>query len=107
MGFMTNFRMYLFAGVAAAALTFGPGALPSLAASNQQHARITMVQARSIALKAMPGGKIVDAELEKEQGGSGLRYSFDVKVKGKTYEVGVDAMTGKILEKSAQGAKPD
>jgi uncharacterized membrane protein YkoI len=63
--------------------------------------KITLAQARGIALKARPG-RIVDQELEKEGGGSGLRYSFDVVSHGKTIEVGVDAMTGKVLENGAE-----
>lgn len=70
-------------------------------------ARISMARARTIALEAMPGGKIVGEELEPERGGSGLRYSFDVKYKGLTYEVGIDAATGKVLEKAAEGTNPD
>jgi uncharacterized membrane protein YkoI len=69
-------------------------------------AKVTLGQARAIALKARPGD-ITDQELEKEKGGSGLRYSFDIK-KGKvTYEVGVDAKSGKILENAAEGPHPD
>ncbi len=60
-------------------------------------AKITMAQARSIAVKAFPG-KIVKSELEKEKGGSGLRYSFDIRHGNTTHEVGVDAQTGKVLE---------
>ena len=56
-------------------------------------AKITIAQARTIALKARPG-QITDQELENEGGGSGLRYSFDIKSGGKTHEVGVDAKTG-------------
>ena len=41
-------------------------------------AKITIEQARAIALKAHPG-QITDEELERERGGSGLRYSFDIK----------------------------
>ena len=48
-----------------------------------------------------------DEELEKEKGGSGLRYSFDVKSGNATYEVGVDAVTGKVLENSKEGRHPD
>ena len=69
-------------------------------------AKVTMAQARAIALRAHPG-QISDAELEKEAGGSGLRYSFDIKRGGKTFEVGVDARTGKILENQAEGKNPD
>jgi len=35
-------------------------------------------KARAIVLKA-PTGKITDEELENENGGSGLRYSFAIK----------------------------
>ena len=45
------------------------------------NAKVTIDQARSIALKAHPG-TITDEELEKEKGGSGLRYSFDIKSGG-------------------------
>ncbi|MEO6967298.1 MAG: PepSY domain-containing protein [Rhodanobacteraceae bacterium] len=69
-------------------------------------AQITMSQARTIALKTQPG-KIISGELEKEGGGSGLRYSFDV-VQGKvTHEVGVDAKNGKVLENSVEGPNAD
>lgn len=69
-------------------------------------ATVTMVAARASALKARPG-KITDAELEKERGGSGLRYSFDITSNGKPYEVGIDAKTGKVLENKVEGKKPD
>jgi uncharacterized membrane protein YkoI len=69
-------------------------------------AKVTLAQARAKALAARPGA-ITDQELEKEHGGSGLRYSFDVAVAGATYEVGVDAVSGKILENAREGAHPD
>jgi uncharacterized membrane protein YkoI len=69
-------------------------------------AKISMEQARVIALKAHPG-KITDEELEQEKGGSGLRYSFDIQ-KGKvTQEVGVDAKTSKVLENDPEGPNAD
>lgn len=67
------------------------------------HARISLAQARATALKARPG-TIVDQELEREAGGSGFRYSFDVKAAGGTFEVGVDAATGRILENGSESA---
>ena len=67
------------------------------------HARINLDQARTIALKARPG-RIVDQELEREAGGSGFRYSFDVKAAARTYEVGVDAVTGAVLENGGESA---
>jgi uncharacterized membrane protein YkoI len=69
-------------------------------------AKVSIDKARAIALKARRG-TITDQELEKEGGGSGLRYSFDVKQGKTTYEVGVDAKTGKVLENKAEGPNPD
>jgi uncharacterized membrane protein YkoI len=69
-------------------------------------AKITLARARAIALKARPGD-ITDQELEKERGGSGLRYSFDIKSGGKVHEVGVDAKSGRVLENKAEGPNPD
>jgi len=70
------------------------------------HAKVTMAAAKAIAMKARPG-VFTDAELEKEGGGSGLRYSFDIKSAGKTFEVGVDAKTGRVLENKVEGKNPD
>jgi uncharacterized membrane protein YkoI len=64
-------------------------------------AKITLTEARAIALKAFPGS-ITSEELEKEKGGSGLRYSFDIKNGSRLHEVGVDAKTGRVLENSVE-----
>lgn len=69
-------------------------------------AKVSLANARATALKAR-AGKITDEELEKEKGGSGLRYSFDIASGGKTFEVGIDAKTGKVLENAAEGKNPD
>lgn len=71
-----------------------------------KEAKINIEQARAIALKAHPG-KITDEELEREKGGSGLRYSFDIRNGKVTQEVGVDAKTGKLLENAPEGPNPD
>ena len=71
-----------------------------------KEAKVSMARATAIALEARPG-KVTDRELERESGGSGLRYSFDVKNGSVTYEVGVDAKTGKVLENSVEGPNPD
>ena len=96
-----------------AALTFVPlllaccpGAMAYTGQNLSKNAKLSMEQATRIALKARPG-KITDRELEEENGGSGLRYSFDVSSKGAAYEVGVDAQTGAVLENGAEGAHPD
>lgn len=83
--------------------------LPAFAYTGEsmaKEAKITLHDATAIALKARPG-TITDTELERESGGSGLRYSFDVKVAAITYEVGIDANTGKVLENSPEGKNPD
>jgi uncharacterized membrane protein YkoI len=98
-------------GVAAlAALVVGSNALADAAHLTGDKylplAKISLDQARTIALKACPGA-ITDQELEKEKGGSGLRYSFDIKTAAGVREVGVDAVTGIVLENSREGPHPD
>jgi len=69
-------------------------------------AKFSLEQARDIALKAHPG-KITDEELEQEKGGSGLRYSFDIRNGKVTQEVGVDARNGNLLENAPEGPNAD
>jgi uncharacterized membrane protein YkoI len=69
-------------------------------------AKVSIDRARAIALQTR-AGTITDEELEREKGGSGLRYSFDIKSGGAVYEVGVDAQTGKVLENKKEGPHPD
>lgn len=89
----------LLAGAAVSAQAAAPSKLTA-------QAKVSMSHARQIALKAYPG-KIVKEELEKESGGSGLRYSFDIKSAKATHEIGVDAKTGKVLENSVEGDDND
>ncbi len=100
----------LAGAVALAVLLAGGGALAApqhFTGDKYLHlAKISLDEARAIALKARPG-TITDQELEKEKGGSGLRYSFDIKAADGLHEVGVDAVTGKVLENSKEGAHPD
>ncbi len=84
-------------------------AWPAMAYTGQKlekDAKVSIAEARAIALKAH-AGKITDEELEREEGGSGLRYSFDIKSGSGTQEVGVDAMTGQVLENAKEGKNPD
>ncbi|MGH8455643.1 MAG: PepSY domain-containing protein [Stenotrophobium sp.] len=69
-------------------------------------AQVNLTDARAAALKTYPG-KIADEELEKEKGGSGLRYSFAIRNGKVAHEVGVDAKTGAILENSVEGTNAD
>ncbi|HEV2228745.1 MAG TPA: PepSY domain-containing protein [Steroidobacteraceae bacterium] len=92
--------------LAASAIAFCTVAVAYTGEELAKDAKIDIQTARDIALKARPG-KITDEELEKEKGGSGLRYSFDIKVGSRTYEVGVDAVTGRLLENKREGKHPD
>lgn len=67
----------------------------ALAAKPAPAAKLTMAQARAIALKLAPG-RIADGEYEKE--GGGWRYSFDIRQGKRIHEIGVDANTGRIVE---------
>jgi uncharacterized membrane protein YkoI len=69
-------------------------------------ARVSLAAARAIALAARPG-VITAQELEREKGGSGLRYSFDLRSAGLTYEVGVDAKSGQVLENGREAPHAD
>ncbi|MCB5944367.1 PepSY domain-containing protein [Acidocella sp. KAb 2-4] len=101
---------FLYPARTLGALTILAGlAAPALAYTGQDlagGAKITIDAARSIALKAQPGN-VADEELEKESGGSGLRYSFDIKSGADTHEVGIDAVTGAVLENSVEGPNAD
>ena len=70
-------------------------AIPAGAAKNAPKPKLSMDQARTIALKLAPG-KIRKSEYENEDGI--WRYSFDIAQGKRIHEIGVDAMTGKIVE---------
>ena len=97
-------RLALIAVLLAAPAAFAASAF--VGSEYLKDASVSLEKARTIALNTFPG-KIVDEELEREGGGSGLRYSFDIKNGKVTQEVGVDAKTGAVLESSAEGANAD
>lgn len=101
-------KFICFAAAVSLGTTTALAATPSHFAGAEllPQAKVTLAQARSTALAARPG-QITDQELEKERGGTGLRYSFDIKANGKTFEVGVDARTGKVLENDREGPDAD
>ena len=105
----------ILAAIATLALASSGGSANAKSAPRAPHyvgqelartAHFTIAQARTIALRAYPG-RITDQELEREGGGSGLRYSSDIVSRGRTHEVGVDAMTGAVLENKLEGNHPD
>jgi len=94
------------AALGAALLGAAAGAQAFTGQKYAKEARVDLEQARAIALKAHPG-KITDQELEREKGGSGLRYSFDITSGKACREVGVDAKSGKVLENAPEGPNAD
>jgi len=106
-------RAKIFAAVIYGMLTMGTIAFvhfPNLQADDpQEHqaqARITVEQAREVALRAVPG-TVTDSELEKEKGR--LIYSFEItrpgeqrssfgKGKHSIVEVNVSAVDGSIVD---------
>ena len=101
---MKNLKVLLALAIITPAFT--DGAFGYTGEKLAKTAKVTLAQATDIALRARPG-KVTDKELEREKGGTGLRYSFDIRNKGITYEVGVDAQTGAVLENAREGAHPD
>jgi uncharacterized membrane protein YkoI len=62
--------------------------------------KVSMVQARAMALKLAPG-KIISSEYEKE--GGIWRYSFDIQQRGNVQEIGIDGQNGKVVENKSEG----
>lgn len=81
----------------AAACGDGSSALVEEAHGLLARATVSDVQARATALARVPGGKVVKAVLEEEDGV--LLYSYDIEVTGQEGidEVHVDAMSGAVL----------
>lgn len=77
-------------------------AVSTFAATTATKPKITMKQARAIALKKSPG-TVKSAELENEHGK--LIYSFDIATSAKNItEVNVDALNGKIVALQQENA---
>ena len=84
------------------ALSLAAVALPIAAqASAAPRARISMAAARATAL-ALVHGRVISAEYENE--GPGWRYSFDIRQANRNVqEIGIDAMTGRVVENKSEG----
>lgn len=78
----------------------GTIAIAAPAGAPAPRAAVTIVRARTLAKHVVPG-TILSEELEKETGGSGLRYTFDIRGASGVREVGIDAQTGTVLENIA------
>lgn len=67
-----------------------------LSPDDAKKVKITLAQAREIALKKV-SGTVIDEELEKEKGR--LQYAFDIcDGNGKIWDVEIDAITGEVLQ---------
>lgn len=75
-------------------------AVPAVAATHPPKPKISMAQARAMALKLAPG-RIISSEYEKE--GGIWRYSFDIQQRGNVQEIGIDGRTGKVVENKSEG----
>lgn len=74
-------------------------------AALQKEAKISMDQAREIAVKKAPG-TVKSSELEREHGK--LIYSFDIQTsKTEITEVNVDAKDGKVVSVAHESAKKE
>jgi uncharacterized membrane protein YkoI len=71
-----------------------------------RHARVSVMTARQLAQRVRPG-IIISQVLEREAGGSGLRYSFDIKSGPRVYEVGIDARNGRVLQDDVASPNAD
>ena len=90
---MKSPKLALLLAAVAIPLTAQAGAAPK--------PRIAMATARAHALALAPG-KVVSAEYERE--GGGWRYSFDIRQADRNiHEIGIDAMTGKVVENKSEG----
>ena len=68
-------------------------------------ARVTRAQAETLALKAVPDGRVKEAELEEENGL--LVWSFDLArphTKNVT-EIQIDARTGKVVRRETESPR--
>jgi uncharacterized membrane protein YkoI len=90
---VSTFALTTLAIGAARAQDIPPYIDPELA----KQAKITQEDAQQIALRRHRG-QVADVRISKESGGSGLRWIIQIKQTAGSYEVEIDAKTGKILE---------
>ncbi|MGH9585162.1 MAG: PepSY domain-containing protein [Bryobacteraceae bacterium] len=87
-------RLHVYCLVTALLMT-----MATVLAEAKSH-KVTMKQAKAIALRLHPGSTIKSAEREKE---NGLQiYSFDVQTKNGLREVNVDSASGRVVEDSVE-----
>jgi uncharacterized membrane protein YkoI len=92
---------------AATAGAQGPAGHKETQAELQKEAKISMTDARALAMRTVTNGTIQAGEIERE--GGKLIYSFDMKVPHKSGidEVNIDAMTGKLVSHQHETPKDE
>ena len=73
--------------------------------ATSQKWKVTKSQSENIAMKAVPGGEVMEAEQEHESG----MYIWppDVKKGSQTDEVWIDSMSGKVIKISTENKKKE
>jgi uncharacterized membrane protein YkoI len=97
--------------ITVAAIGSGTIALEEDSPGLSERARVSDANARVNALQRVPGGRIVEAELEEEHGR--LVYSYEIRVADGRGTVEIDARTGAVLSErrkegdDGRGARED
>lgn len=65
----------------------------------QQVAKISLQQAKAIAIKAVGGGIVVDIDFDTSAKYKGGYYDVEVQKDRTAYDVKIDANTGKVIKK--------
>lgn len=91
-------RTTLLSTIAGAAMIIA--STQPVAAAHAPKPHISMAHAKAMALHLAPG-KVISSEYEKE--GGVWKYSFDIQQKNNVQEIGIDAMTGKVVENKSEG----
>jgi uncharacterized membrane protein YkoI len=82
--------------ISVAAMGSGTVALDEDSPGLTKRARIADANARVIALQRMPGGTVVEAEIEEDDGR--LVYSYEIRVEDGRGKVDIDATTAAVLK---------
>lgn len=102
-GFTFHNMIFMVAMLLLSASMLAQTARKATAGPMQKKPKISMKQARKIALSKVSGqGEVKSSELETENGI--LQYSFDIQTADGMYEIGVDAATGAIVENKKESA---
>jgi hypothetical protein len=88
---------------AVAAIATGRIALEEDSPGLVEQARVSDANARVLALQRVPGGRVVEAELEEERGR--LVYSYEIRLADGRGVVEIDATTGAVVREQRKEAE--